>query len=109
MANDEDFLLMANKKVLQICNIEAIGVINGLEAYETVTIDEKWFDVIILDLNMPIMDGFTAAAKITDHFKNKSRLFPDLDLMHKRGDKINDGIKGNLKKLKSAAISEDPQ
>lgn len=70
-------------------------MINGLEAYEMVSIAEKWFDVIILDLNMPIMDGFTAANKINTHFNDKNRLFPDLDHLSPKHDntKVKDRIK----------------
>ena len=38
---------------------------NGLEAYDAVQAKPKnYFDVILLDINMPIMDGFQTMDKI---------------------------------------------
>jgi YesN/AraC family two-component response regulator len=34
------------------------------------------FDIIIMDLNMPVMNGFTAAKSIKDYFKNEGRICP---------------------------------
>jgi CheY-like chemotaxis protein len=28
------------------------------------------FDIVLMDLNMPVMDGFTATKKIKDYFNN---------------------------------------
>ena len=39
---------------------------NGLEA--VIAAAEERPDVVILDLNMPVMDGFTAARKIRDRY-----------------------------------------
>ena len=69
MANDVDFLLEANKCVLKSCKIEAVGVINGMEAFETVTVDEQGFDLVILDLNLALMDGFAVATKLSSRLK----------------------------------------
>ena len=43
---------------------------NGLEAYEIAACQN--FDLIIMDLNMPIMDGFKATKKIKDYFRNSN-------------------------------------
>ena len=37
---------------------------NGLEAVEAVTAAEPAFDVVLMDLQMPVMDGFTATSRI---------------------------------------------
>ena len=46
--------------ILKNAKIEVTEAINGLEALEHVTVSKKRFDFILLDLGMPIMDGFDA-------------------------------------------------
>ena len=49
------------------CNISE--AINGLEALEHVTQKpQKKYDFIVLDLNMPIIDGYDACQKIISHY-----------------------------------------
>jgi CheY-like chemotaxis protein len=79
VANDNEFLLMANTTVLEKCNIEVVGAVNGLDAFEQATSTNQKFNIIILDLSMPIMDGYDAARKIISHFNNENRLFPDIE------------------------------
>jgi len=42
---------------------------NGLEALEMATAEENKFDIIITDLNMPLMNGLVSSRKIKSHFK----------------------------------------
>jgi len=51
-----------------------VEAINGLEALELVTQQQKKFDFIILDLNMPIMDGFDACKQIIDFYSDENKL-----------------------------------
>jgi PleD family two-component response regulator len=60
VANDCDFQLMQINLMLKKVNVKVDEAINGLEALETVTQSKEKFDFIILDLNMPIMDGYDA-------------------------------------------------
>ena len=48
--------------------------INGLEALELVTQSKEKFDFIVLDLNMPIMDGFDACKQIVDHYSDEHKI-----------------------------------
>lgn len=46
--------------MLKKVNVKVTEAINGLEALEVVRQSKNKFDFIILDLNMPIMDGYDA-------------------------------------------------
>ncbi len=43
---------------------------NGLEAYNKAT--TEWYDVILMDINMPLMNGIEATSKILDHYKDEN-------------------------------------
>jgi CheY-like chemotaxis protein len=46
---------------------------NGLEALDMViTNPRNYFDVIVLDINMPIMDGFETYEKIDKYLQSKN-------------------------------------
>ena len=47
--------------------------INGYEGYNKIL--EKEYDLVICDLNMPVMDGFTFCLKTTSYYQNKNQLF----------------------------------
>lgn len=55
--NDIDVLLAT--KLLEIANpaVEVIRFENGKTAFEHLLVSEELYDVIILDLNMPVMNG----------------------------------------------------
>jgi CheY-like chemotaxis protein len=54
---------------------------NGLEAYDAVQAKPKnYFDVILLDINMPIMDGFQTMDKIRQYLKG-SKLIKCLSIL----------------------------
>lgn len=50
------------KAIFERLNLKFMIVNNGLEAIQTLEVDE--FDLVIMDLQMPIMDGYTAIKKI---------------------------------------------
>jgi CheY-like chemotaxis protein len=52
--------------------------VNGLEILEFVqTNPETKLDFILLDLNMPIMDGFEACKQIVNFYKDKKMFAPE--------------------------------
>lgn len=59
--NDESFIQMAYANQLEpLFNLTTAD--NGLQAVQIVKSKPRdWFDVIILDINMPVMDGFEAS------------------------------------------------
>jgi len=69
LANDQDFLLTIFGYSLQKHFNEVYKAVDGEKALQAVKgnpIDH--FDLIILDVNMPIMDGKEACTKILEHF-----------------------------------------
>ena len=56
-------------RIAQQCNLEIIEAPNGLEALKIC--EDNVPDMIILDLNMPEMDGYTLTAEIRNHPKLK--------------------------------------
>jgi signal transduction histidine kinase/CheY-like chemotaxis protein len=72
----EDNLI--NQKVLGMiikqCNANLVIAKNGLEAYEFFI--EQDFDMIFMDVQMPIMDGFQSAEKIRSHPKSNENYIP---------------------------------
>ena len=72
MANDDHFQLMSVGLCLKSAkvNIKVEGV-NGLEVYQYIQMNPNVkLDFILLDLNMPIMDGFEACRQITNLYKS---------------------------------------
>ena len=74
MANDCEFQLMQIGLILKNAKIEVTEAINGLEALEHVTVSKKRFDFILLDLGMPIMDGYDACKQIVAHYSDEHKL-----------------------------------
>ena len=57
---------------------EVVTATNGQEAYEevlkTTSRDERQFDLVVLDLCMPITDGYEACKLILTHYKSDIQL-----------------------------------
>jgi YesN/AraC family two-component response regulator len=60
---------MLNKA--EIKNVDS--ALNGLEGFNQVKI--KNYDLIICDINMPVMDGFECAQQIKNLYSSKNKLF----------------------------------
>ena len=75
MANDDKFQLFIISNFLEILtHIDTIdSANNGQEALDLVRVNERstrkrYYDLIFLDLNMPIKDGYDACKAIIDHY-----------------------------------------
>ena len=75
VANDDKFQLFIISNFLEILtHIDTIdSANNGQEALDLVRINERstrkrYYDLIFLDLNMPIKDGYDACRAIIDHY-----------------------------------------
>ena len=73
--NDEEFSLLIIKTMLN--NLKFIGKVeqatNGQDALDKVKLSERieqntQYDIILLDLNMPIMNGYEACFKIKEFY-----------------------------------------
>jgi two-component system, cell cycle response regulator DivK len=62
VAEDSSVIQNLTKKILQFQNFEISAVKNGKQVIEH--LEKENFDVILLDINMPIMDGMECAKQI---------------------------------------------
>ena len=72
VAEDSSVIQNITRKVLQFQNYEIISVKNGKQVLEK--LEEEDFDAILLDINMPVMDGMECARKVralSDEKKSK--------------------------------------
>ena len=73
IANDDCFQLMAKVYNLQACGVKILKqAINGLELYQSCTAFKNDIHFIISDLEMPIMDGYTACENIIKLYQNQN-------------------------------------
>lgn len=65
VAEDVHLNLMITTRLLEMVNARVVGVENGQAALDTFARSESgFFDAILMDINMPIMDGYTASRAI---------------------------------------------
>lgn len=85
IANDNGYCReVANLRLKPYFTVDI--VINGLEAFKKVTSQEPdYYKVILLDINMPIMDGLEALQKINAFFEEVRIKKKTLACMHDRG------------------------
>ena len=65
------------KFILENAGMEVTPVFNGKEAVDTfVSSKENYFDLILMDIMMPVMDGLTATKTIRGMKRNDSQSIP---------------------------------
>lgn len=62
VAEDSSVIQNITKKVLQFQNYEIVSVKNGQQVLERLEAED--FDAILMDINMPIMDGMECAQRV---------------------------------------------
>lgn len=62
IAEDSSVIQNLTKKILQIQNYEIFSAKNGLEVLSL--LENDYYDIILMDINMPKMDGMECAEKI---------------------------------------------
>lgn len=81
LAEDFDMNMEITTELLQMCGAQVTQAWNGQEAVEQFQASEPgYFDVILMDMNMPVMDGCTAAAAIRALNRPDSQSVPILAL-----------------------------
>lgn len=65
IAEDSSVIQNLTKKILQFQNFDIQSVKNGKELLDAV--ETQNYDVILLDINMPIMDGIQAVTELRQH------------------------------------------
>ena len=58
VAEDENFQRLALLDLLTMCDYEAVAVENGKQAMDALNDENNDFNLVLLDLYMPEMDGF---------------------------------------------------
>ena len=68
IANDDNLQIFALENIFKTFKFKITTAINGQQAFEQVQVTKndlrKQFDLIVLDLNMPICDGYDACLNI---------------------------------------------
>ena len=70
VAEDEAFQRLALIDILTLCEYDAVAYENGKLALEALRDPTNDFDLVLLDLNMPEMDGF----EVLSHMQDDPRL-----------------------------------
>ena len=74
IAEDSSVIQNLTKKILSIQNYEIVSVKNGKEVLEKLSKDT--FDLVLLDINMPVMDGVECAKQIRGSNQPKIKNIP---------------------------------
>ena len=74
IAEDSSVIQNLTRKILQIQNYQIYSAKNGLQVINMV--DNEDFDIILMDINMPKMDGMECAQKIRAHSDKKKAQIP---------------------------------
>jgi len=70
LVDDNEINLTVAQTMLTNVGLDVVTAKNGKEAVETANLDS--FDAILMDIQMPVMDGFEAAEYIRNHMKLKN-------------------------------------
>ena len=74
VAEDSSVIQNLTKKILQFQNFDIAVVKNGKQVLEI--LEKEDFDVILLDINMPLMDGMECAKQVRALKDNKKANIP---------------------------------
>jgi len=102
IVDDSPILRKAIRKVVLLAGVEPDRIFeaaNGVEALAA--LDEHWVDLVLLDLNMPVMDGeaFVIAKNKLDDARDIAVVIVSTESNQARLDKLKGlGVSGSLQK-----------
>jgi len=64
VVDDSDINLEVAKRILELDGVEVAVAIDGQTAFERLRADPEGFDVVFMDIQMPILDGYEATKRI---------------------------------------------
>lgn len=74
LADDDEINRFVTKQILSEWNIQVDEAENGLDAY--IKAKSKQYDVILMDINMPVMNGVDTTRKIRNELSEHNRYIP---------------------------------
>jgi two-component system cell cycle response regulator DivK len=74
IAEDSSVIQNLTRKILSIQNYEIVSVKNGKDVLKK--LDQDTYDLILLDINMPVMDGVECAKQIRAHSNETIKSIP---------------------------------
>ncbi|TAF93204.1 MAG: response regulator [Cytophagia bacterium] len=74
IAEDSSVIQNLARKILEFQNYEITSVKNGEQVLQI--LDQENFDILLMDINMPIMDGMECVKKVRTHTDKKKAAVP---------------------------------
>ena len=74
IAEDSSVIQNLARKILEFQNYEITSVKNGEQVLQI--LEQETFDILLLDINMPVMDGMECVKKVREHTDKKKASVP---------------------------------
>jgi CheY-like chemotaxis protein len=74
IAEDSSVIQNLARKILEFQNYEITSVKNGEQVLQI--LEQETFDILLMDINMPIMDGMECVKKVREHADKKKASVP---------------------------------